>query len=190
MAHGIDTEELLQRFANYKDGILNVSNLDILSIPPIPKDVKEFDCSNTSISKLPELPQSLEYLNCSNTKITKLPNLPNCIEYLECSNTKIRKMQNLPKSLKNLSCENTEITKFPRLGENLEWLNCENCPLILPRQHNEDLTHYKIRNNEFQNKDEPKNTYDSYKEELEMIMSCIKRLEKLAERHSMNVMYS
>lgn len=170
MAHGRDTEELLHRFANYEYGVLNVSNLDILSIPPIPKDVKEFDCSNTSIRKL--------------------PNLPNCIEYLNCSNTKINKIQNLPKSLKILNCENTEITKFPRLGENIEWLNCANCPLILPREVNEHLISYKIRNNKFQKNPHLKDTYRSFKEELAMIMTCIERLERLAEIHSMNVMYS
>jgi hypothetical protein len=169
MAHGRDTEELLKRFANYENGLLNVSNLDIFSIPPIPKHVTEFDCSNTSIRKL--------------------PNLPNCIEYLNCSNTKISKMQNIPKSLKKLNCSNTKIIKLPHLGENLEWLNCENCPLILPREVDEDIIHYKKRNNLFEMKS-TQNTYRTYREELGMIMNCIERLEKLAERHSLNVMYS
>ncbi len=170
MAHGPDTEELLYRFANCEDGMIEISNLNITSIPPIPINV---------IS-----------LNCSNTEITKLPNLPKYLEYLDCSNTKISKMQNLPKTLQYLNCSNTEIKKFPRLGENLEWLVCQNCPLILPIKEGEDLNSYKIRNNAFQNNQTVKNDYDSYKEELGMIMECIKRLEKLAEKHSMNVMYS
>jgi len=125
MAHGPETEELLRRIANIQDGKLNISWLNITSLPELPNSLKTLDCSDTQITSLPKLPQSLQALYCYNTQLTSLPELPN--------------------SLQKLFCFNTQITSLPELPDSLHTLYCSNTPLILPKDENETIKSYKTR---------------------------------------------
>ena len=73
MAHGIDTDELLLRMANIQDGDLNLTKLQITSLPPLPAGLRSLWCLGTQLTSLPDLPPGLEYLNIRRTNIVVLP---------------------------------------------------------------------------------------------------------------------
>lgn len=69
MAYGPDTEELLRRVANIQNGMLNVSYLNITSLPTLPSGLQILYCYNTPLTRLPDLPSGLQQLYCSNTHL-------------------------------------------------------------------------------------------------------------------------
>jgi hypothetical protein len=106
MAHGPDTEKLLQRIANIKNGRLDVSDLDITSFPTLPSSLQELRCRYClNLKSLPKLPSSLKKLDCHATNIKSLPELPSNLQELDCMFTKITSLPELPSSLKKLDCD-------------------------------------------------------------------------------------
>ena len=96
MAHGPDTGELLRRINRCNqllrilckcNDILNVSYLNITSLPTLPSSIRELKCSYTQLTTLPTLPSGLTHLYCSHTPLTTLPDLPSGLKYLNCSHT-------------------------------------------------------------------------------------------------------
>lgn len=143
MAHGPDTEELLRRLAYATDisDILDVSRLNITSLPPLPNSLKNLDCSHTPIIKLPPLPESLTFLDCSYTQITEIPRLPDSLKHLLCDNiSSLTSLPHLPNLLQYLWCNNTNIIELPPLPESLLWLHSENCPYLLIQRMKEEST--------------------------------------------------
>ena len=94
MVYGPDTIELLTRISAIKDGKLNVSWLNITSLPELPKTLTYLYCSHTNISILPELPKTLTHLYCGNTKLSVLPELPKTLIYLNCLDTPLKILRN------------------------------------------------------------------------------------------------
>jgi Leucine-rich repeat (LRR) protein len=111
---------------------LDLSNLKLTELPPIPKTCMYLDCSNNKLTSLPyllrykqlkcqnnnltQLPNHVydaDYIDCSNNKITSLPDLPEC-EYLNCNCNKLTFLPNLP-SCYRLCCANNELTTLPDL---------------------------------------------------------------------------
>ena len=119
MVYGPDTIELLTRISAIKDGKLNVSWLNITSLPELPKTLTYLYCSHTNISILPELPKTLERLYCFTTNISELPELPKTLTCLYCEYTKINELPELPKTLKELYCGNTPLKLLRNDGESI-----------------------------------------------------------------------
>ncbi len=160
--YGPDTDKLLQKMEDILLGELNVSNLNITSLPELPSRIVHLFCGNTNITRLPELPSELLSLSCSHTNITSLPELPSDLRVLDCSNTSITSLPELPSRLVQLFCGNTNITSLPELPSTLEGLYCDithltslpelpsslialycnNCDLILKREENESIQDY------------------------------------------------
>ncbi len=171
MAHGPDTHIALQRVKEWikkgdSSASLNLSYLNITSLPPLPNSLQYLHCNGTQISYLPPLPDSLQFLNCSYTQISSLPPLPNSLQYLFCSNIQITSLPSLPNSLQHLFCSNTQITSLPPLPDTLRQLNCPytqitslpplpdslqylyfyNCPnLLLKKEKDESVQNYEAR---------------------------------------------
>jgi Leucine-rich repeat (LRR) protein len=136
MAHGPDTEELLTRIANVQNGALNLSSLNITSLPELPCELQGLWCSYTHLTSLPDLPSGLTVLECFNTPLTTLPELPSHLEWLWCANTRITCLPTLPSRLRVMDCSNTQLTSLPDLPPSLNWLNCSNTQLTsLPDLH-------------------------------------------------------
>ena len=134
LAYGPDTEELLRRIARMHNGYLDVSYLNITSLPPLPSTVKKLVCPVTRLTHLPELPSELQKLSCGSTLITHLPGLPSGLQELYCNYTSITQLPELPSKLQKLYCESTLITQLPELPSQLEWLGCSNTQLThLPK---------------------------------------------------------
>lgn len=129
MDHGPHTYQLLCRL---QDGdpilgisVLNISGLNITSLPDLPDHITILNCYGTPLNKLPKLPKGLITLVCSNTPLLELPELPDTLRYLDCSNT--------------------NIVILPDIPNNLIYLDCAGAPLYIQRNTNEDITSYKSR---------------------------------------------
>jgi Leucine-rich repeat (LRR) protein len=150
MAHGPDTEKLLQRIANIKNDTLDVSDLDITSFPILPSSLQKLRCRYClNLKSLPKLPSSLKKLDCHNTKITSLPELPSNLQELDCMFTKI--------------------TSLPELPSSLQKLDCDYAPLIIQRNFRETYAEYNNRWNTYrenETKKRHKARCDILKEEL------------------------
>jgi len=96
MAHGSHTDKALKRIAEMKDDKLDLSWLNIRSIPPLSPTLRFLDCSYSNIDTLPDLPPTLESLNCSYTKLNMLPPLPSSLVSLECKNCRHLAIQKTP----------------------------------------------------------------------------------------------
>jgi Leucine-rich repeat (LRR) protein len=124
---------------------LNLSNLNLTSLPRLPGNLKELYCDNNKLTSLPRLPDSLTYLYCSDNELTSLPTLPDGLKYLNCEYNKLTTVPKLPNSLKELycndslvrlpklpdtlerlTCSSNELTTLPKLPDSLEYLNCQN----------------------------------------------------------------
>lgn len=165
MAHGPDTAELLRRMHECLKE-LDVSYLNIHSLPELPSGLQKLYCCRTQLTSLPRLPDSLTELICDNTRLTLLPELPKKLRLLICSHNQITSLPTLPDSLRRLSCHHTPITELPRLPAGLislgiqktrvtelpelpvglKELYCDYTPsLVLQRKENESITHYAKR---------------------------------------------
>ena len=69
MAYEPNTIELLSRISAIDDGYLDVSWLNVTSLPELPETLTLLNCSNTQLSVLPKLPETLTRLYCSNTPL-------------------------------------------------------------------------------------------------------------------------
>lgn len=148
MAHGPDTPLLLQRFAEcIADNVttLNLSFLDITSMPPLPEHILALHCRNTNLTVLPYLPEGLVVLYCYNTPLTSLPTLPDTLMNLNCSHTRITSLPKLPKHLMTLWCNNTLLTTVPELPVTIGYFYTYKSPLILQRGDDESLPAYNQR---------------------------------------------
>jgi len=88
MAHGSHTKQAQLRIYNMFNDTLDLSWLNIKTLPPIPSTVKHLNCSYTNLEKLPPLPENLISLDCSYTKIRALPELPSTLSTLTCTKCK------------------------------------------------------------------------------------------------------
>lgn len=164
MAHGPDTEALMRR-VNRATTNLDVTYMDITSLPqlprtlktihcygtnitslpPLPAGLKKLFCSYTQITSLPQLPAGLEVLECSDTPLTSLPELPAGLQKLDCSKNRLTSLPELPAGLKELKCYDTQIRILPELPEGLEVLYVWDTPLILKQNEGESIQDYNIR---------------------------------------------
>ena len=132
-AYGPDTEELLRRIAACKDKwyefgkstTLNVSFLQIRSLPPLPRYLEFLICYETPLEELPDLPEGLLTLQCDMTQLRRLPKLPVCLKTLICSNIRtLQELPALPQGLEVLECCLTGIGELPPLPSSLKTLYC------------------------------------------------------------------
>lgn len=111
---------------------LNLTGLQIISLPPFPADLKKFiwaGSHQSPIETLPLLPKTLETLICSGSSIRELPNLPKKLKILDCSHTNLTDLPSLPSSLLHLNISQTQIRRIPPLPSTLMYLNCSLTPI-------------------------------------------------------------
>ena len=127
MAHGTDTDELLRRVKNitysdiYEGLVLDVSGLNITSLPKNLPDLTALRCSDTSIREIPYLP-NLTVLCCCKNMVTTIPYFPK-LRSLTINVSIVTVLPYLPK-LEVLNCSNTNLGDIPYLPK-LIHLNCE-----------------------------------------------------------------
>jgi hypothetical protein len=117
---------------DYGNHMLNLSNLGLHTLPPIPQDLcRFFDCSNNNLTTLPELP-NCEHMVCNNNKLVSLPEMPKC-HFLNCSNNQLSALPNMP-FMSSLKCNNNKLTALSDMPS-CRFLWCENNKLVtLPKE--------------------------------------------------------
>lgn len=69
-----------------KTGTLDLSDMKLKVLPPLPDSIVRLDCSKNQLTCLPALPESLTGLNCYMNQLVCLPDLPDA---LHCTVRKI-----------------------------------------------------------------------------------------------------
>ena len=135
--------------------VLNLDNLRLIEIPPLPANLKRLNCCGSwfyslptlpkdltyldcsacfNITALPELPESLVYLDIEFCIVSVLPRLPSGLVYLNCGFNRLIGLPELPKSLRSLICRVNKLRSLPDLPLGLERLNCSKTLVtILPK---------------------------------------------------------
>ena len=192
LTHGPDTPELLRRIQTIQNGVLDVSHLNITSLPHLPPKLDTLDCSNTQIGYLPALPERLRQLWCNNTPISSLPTLLNDLIYLDCSNTPIKELPTLPPNLDELICHSTELLELPEFPENFSYLVCYNTPLLLQRGKDESLYSYMKRWKTFReervSKQRCQERSEAVQEELVSAVWHPRRVEKIVNEYGLDIL--
>jgi Leucine-rich repeat (LRR) protein len=191
MAHGPETDELMERIATMEDNTLDVGWLDITSLPDLPADLCVLICSGTRITSLPTLPASLLVLHCDQTPITELPELPPRLEQLYCYKTAITTLPDLPATLEVLWCYSIPITVLPDLPELLQ-LYCMDTPLLLQKGEYEPIEQYALRwrvwrEEELVSKKRMQERARKLKEDLVAEVWSPRRVENLLENYGFDV---
>ena len=128
--HGPDTPELMRRIArSATTNMLDLTNLIITSLPPLPPTLTDLNIFHTQITSLPQLPTTLKRLNVSRTPLTSLPPLPPTLNRLYLVDIPITSLPQLPPTLEALDISRTQITSLPQLPTTLRWLNVSNTPI-------------------------------------------------------------
>jgi hypothetical protein len=97
---------------NDDNTLLDLSNLGLTELPPIPRNCKSLYCDDNKLTSLPDLPSCTE-LSCIRNKLTSLPDLPVC-KTLWCYNNCLTHLPQLYKC-ELLSCNNNSLTFLPQL---------------------------------------------------------------------------
>jgi len=68
------------------DATLNLSDMNLTKLPPLPPTVRVLNCRNNSLKELTDLPPSLVILYCNGNQIEQRPVLPRGLAIIDCDN--------------------------------------------------------------------------------------------------------
>ncbi|EAX6910280.1 acetyltransferase [Salmonella enterica] len=108
---------------------LHVNDNHLSSLPDLPESLQILICSFNPLEQLPPLPYSLKELTCSACHLKNLPSLPDALEELCCSGNSLEELPVLPVSMRYLTCTNNGLRSLPALPESLRMLICSDNPL-------------------------------------------------------------
>ncbi|MBA3223140.1 NEL-type E3 ubiquitin ligase domain-containing protein [Salmonella bongori] len=108
---------------------LRVNDNHLSALPELPESLQILICSFNPLEQLPPLPHTLKALTCSACHLKKLPSLPDALEELSCSSNPLEALPGLPVSMKYLTCTNNDLKALPALPESLRTLICSDNPL-------------------------------------------------------------
>lgn len=108
---------------------LRVNDNHLSSLPALPESLQILICSFNPLEQLPPLPYSLKELTCSACHLKNLPSLPDTLEELSCSGNSLEELPALPVSLRYITCTSNGLRSLPALPESLRILICSDNPL-------------------------------------------------------------
>ena len=109
---------------------LYVTRHPLASLPVLPDGLLNLDCFDNQLTALPSLPPSLLTLACGGNALTLLPPLPNGMTYLGCQNNQLTELPVLPTTLTTLYAQNNQLTDMPTLPTGLQHLYAQNNLLV------------------------------------------------------------
>ena len=105
-------------------GNLDVSDMDLTTLPSLPSTLTHLVCANNQLTTLPPLPSSITHLICTNNQLTSLPILPSTLIYLGCDLNQLTSLPPLPPTLIHLFCASNQLKKLPMLPSTITLLYC------------------------------------------------------------------
>lgn len=137
IAKDVSTMDIaLLRIQHCVNGRLDLTNLGLSELPPLPDGLTELRCCHNQLTFLPELPSSLQTLYCSCNQLTSIPSLPSSLETFTCLINQLTTLPPLPTSLSMMMCDCNRITALPELPLYLTYLSCScNQLTSLPSLH-------------------------------------------------------
>jgi E3 ubiquitin-protein ligase SspH2 len=107
---------------------LNLSDLDLTELPPIPSKVRRLNCSFNSISSLSNLPKRLRRLKCDLTNDAKLPRQ---LTYLWCGGDQFVQLIDLPNELLTIYIYSApQLTSIDKLPDSIQHIYIRSCNTI------------------------------------------------------------
>ena len=112
---------------------LDLSNMDLTELPPLPAYVMYLNCSHNKLTTLEGLPSNLMVLECEYNDIVTLGDLPLELQTLQVHNCLLEALPALPPTLRHLLCGNNNLRTLPALPIFLLTLSCHSNKLrVLP----------------------------------------------------------
>ena len=136
---------------------LNLSDLDLTNLPPLPSDLEALYLSGNKLTALPKhLPQDLRVLDVKGNKLTALPeHLPQGLLELHVAETGLSALpKNLPQSLQELDVSCNKLSALPEyLPQGLRKLDVGSNKLTaLPKNLPQNLEYLSVKHNGFDSK--------------------------------------
>lgn len=108
---------------------LDLKNLGLTTLPPIPEGVYELNVEQNKLTTIKEgvLPFSLRELYCNDNELVSLPSLPPNLYTLNCSRNCLTQLPEIPHKMWSLICYTNQLTSLPRLDhlKGLDALWCD-----------------------------------------------------------------
>ncbi|EJK0342883.1 T3SS effector E3 ubiquitin-protein ligase IpaH7.8, partial [Shigella sonnei] len=98
---GIAFNRLSQCFQN-QEAVLNLSDLNLTSLPELPKHISALIVENNKLTSLPKLPAFLKELNADNNRLSVIPELPESLTTLSVRSNQLENLPVLPNHLTSL----------------------------------------------------------------------------------------
>lgn len=139
--YGVDINHAYKKIAEWTAANnltmrLNLSGLNLRSLPPIPDTVTDLCCGNVNLEYIADssIPSKLIIFNCTNSpKLKKLPILPNTVSIINIKESGITELPLLPTNLITLLMDKTNVRILPNLYYGLESLTCGFTPIkVMP----------------------------------------------------------
>ncbi|AUT27439.1 NEL-type E3 ubiquitin ligase domain-containing protein [Escherichia marmotae] len=102
---------------------LDLSELNLTSLPSLPEHVMSLKIDNNSLTSLPRLPYSLEKIEASFNQLETLPSLPESLTVLSVRGNRLSILPELPLSLNTLNVNGNNLSTLPDLPNSLTILN-------------------------------------------------------------------
>ncbi|HCS1997950.1 TPA: T3SS effector E3 ubiquitin-protein ligase IpaH7.8, partial [Shigella boydii] len=119
---GIAFNRLSQCFQN-QEAVLNLSDLNLTSLPELPNHISALIVENNKLTSLPKLPAFLKELNADNNRLSVIPELPESLTTLSVRSNQLENLPVLPNHLTSLFVENNRLYNLPALPEKLKFLH-------------------------------------------------------------------
>ena len=124
---------------------LDLHNLGLKSLPPLPDKLKHLDVNHNRLTTLPVLPSGLTELSAFNNRLTTLPALPSKLGSLFVSDNYLTDLPALPKSLERLWANDNLLQTFPIYPKKLHCVSINKNPfdpaLCPPREPAHDSSY-------------------------------------------------
>jgi len=104
---------------------LNLSYLNLETLPPLPSNLRRLKCYRNSLTSLEGLPKGLKQIWCNSNTLETLKGLPDGLLFISCAdNENLNSIEDIPDSVRTIRLGDcSEVTTIQSLPSNLEYLD-------------------------------------------------------------------
>lgn len=177
--YGFGTQDALRAIKKSiedKTYSVDLSYLNLHSLPPMPPEIKHINFSSNNITKINNLPDDLESLSSSSTQLNTIKSFPKNLKSLRIYNSNLCFLPTLPDSLEKISIYNDENDvnnlnlKIPNVPKSLKTFY-SNIMNLQQRHYDESFEEFKKRLIEYIEQESKKNSIQRCKAVKEELMA-------------------